>query len=236
MDLKLDVLALAAHPDDVEISCSGTLISMVAQGKKVGIADFTRGELGTRGTAETRKEEAKVASEIMGIHWRTNLDLGDGFFEVDQEAIMAVIHALRTTQPDLLLINAPKDRHPDHGRAAELSQRAAFLSGLAKIKTPGLDPWRPKQILHYIQDLPLEPDVVVDISAHFDQRMEALLAYKTQFFDPKSTEPETPISGKSFLDVVSHRCLQTGRYIGKQYGEGFIKTRPMGVNDLTQLA
>jgi len=165
MDLKLDVLALAAHPDDVEISCSGTLISMVAQGKKVGIADFTRGELGTRGTAETRKEEAKVASEIMGIHWRTNLDLGDGFFEVDQEAIMAVIHALRTTQPDLLLINAPKDRHPDHGRAAELSQRAAFLSGLAKIKTPGLDPWRPKQILHYIQDLPLEPDVVVDISA-----------------------------------------------------------------------
>lgn len=236
MDLKLDVLALAAHPDDVEISCSGTLISMVAQGKKVGIADFTRGELGTRGTAETRKQEAKVASEIMGIHWRTNLDLGDGFFEVDQEAIMAVIHAIRTTQPDLLLINAPKDRHPDHGRAAELSQRAAFLSGLAKIKTPGLDPWRPKQILHYIQDLPLEPDVVVDISAHFDQRMEALLAYKTQFFDPKSTEPETPISGKSFLDVVSHRCLQTGRYIGKQYGEGFIKTRPMGVNDLTQLA
>jgi len=236
MDLKLDVLALAAHPDDVEISCSGTLISMVAQGKKVGIADFTRGELGTRGTAETRKYEAKVASEIMGIHWRTNLDLGDGFFEVDQEAIMAVIHAIRTTQPDLLLINAPKDRHPDHGRAAELSQRAAFLSGLAKIKTPGLDPWRPKQILHYIQDLPLEPDVVVDISAHFDQRMKALLAYKTQFFDPKSTEPETPISGKSFLDVVSHRCLQTGRYIGKQYGEGFIKTRPMGVNDLTQLA
>lgn len=233
--MTVDILALAAHPDDVEISCAGTLIKMVSQGKKVAIVDFTEGELGTRGTVTTRYAEAKAASAIMGLHARENLQLGDGFFEVDEVALMKVITAIRKYQPTTLLINAPKDRHPDHGRAAELSLRAAFLSGLPKISTPGFAPHRPKNVFHYIQDIPLEPDVLVDVSPFMEQRMDAVKAYSTQFFDPNSKEPQTPISGENFLDLIQYRCQQNGRYMGVDFAEGFIKTRPFGVHDITEL-
>lgn len=229
--MKLDILAFAAHPDDVELSASGTLISEINKGKKVGIIDLTKGELGTRGTSETRKIEAQKASEIMGIHIRENLDLGDGFFEHNEETKRIIIDSIRKYQPEIVLCNAISDRHPDHARASKLVSDACFYAGLIKIET-NHPAWRPKVVYHYIQDHFLKPDFVYDISNAMDKKMESILAYATQFYDPNSKEPETPISSKQFLEQVKGRSLQFGRMINAQYGEGFTIERPLGVDNL----
>jgi bacillithiol biosynthesis deacetylase BshB1 len=239
--MKLDILAFAAHPDDVELSCSGTLIHHIAQGKKVGVIDLTAGELGSRGTTETREQEAREASRIMGIHVRENLGLPDGFFRNDTDEQMQVIMAIRKYQPDIILANAIHDRHPDHGRAAQLVREAAFYSGLLKIETT-VDgqmqkPWRPKALYHYIQDRWIDPDLVVDITPYMDQKFEAILAYRTQFFQEGEPHdgPITPISTKGFRDFLYARMRQFGRPTGVEFGEGFTVERVPGVDDLTTL-
>lgn len=233
---KLDILAIAAHPDDAELACSGTLVKHQKAGKKIGILDLTHGELGSRGTAETRLEEAAAASKIMKLEARERLNLGDGFFEINEESLKQIIVQIRRFQPEIVLCNAPKDRHPDHGRASELASRACFLAGLVKIETEWdgktQDKWRPKTVYHYGQDHYLKPDLVVDISSEFDTKMEAIKAFKTQFYNPNSKEPNTPISGKDFLDFIEARAASFGREIGVKYGEGFITERPVGTNDL----
>jgi bacillithiol biosynthesis deacetylase BshB1 len=237
--MKLDILAIAAHPDDVELSASGTLLKAKAQGKKIGVLDLTGGELGSRGTKETRTAEAKSASEVMGLDARVNIGLEDGFFQNVKESQLLIIEQLRKYQPDIVLINAPYDRHPDHGKGANLAKDACFLSGLVKIETSvdGIDqaPWRPKAVYHYIQDYFIEPDFVVDISEYLDQKIDSIKAYKTQFFDPESKEPSTPISGEEFFTFLKGRWMSYGRLIGAEYGEGFITVRPIGVEDLSTL-
>lgn len=232
---KLNILAFAAHPDDVELACSGTLIQHIKAGNKCGIIDLTRGELGTRGSANDRDLEAAESTKIMGLHARENLDLGDGFFEINEQSLMAVIQMIRKYQPDILLANAVSDRHPDHGRAAELITRACFLSGLPKISTSPFPAHRPKAVYHYIQDRSMKADLIVDITDVYDQKMMAINAFKTQFYDPNSTEPKTPISGKEFMDFLEARAMEYGRTIGTKYGEGFTTERTLGVNSLTHL-
>lgn len=237
--MKLDILAFAAHPDDVELSASGTLMKHIARGKKVGIVDLTQGELGSRGTIETRYTEASDASRIMGIHYRENLKMRDGFFEMSEENILKIIQQIRKTQPSIVLANAISDRHPDHGRASKLVSEACFYSGLVKIETE-LDrvkqvAHRPKVVYHYIQDRYLKPDFVVDVSEFVDAKIEAIKAFKTQFYDPESNEPNTPISGKDFLDFIKSRMRELGRPIGADYAEGFKVERFLGVNDLFDL-
>lgn len=238
-DLKLDILAFGVHPDDVELSCAGTLMKHIAQGKKVGIIDLTQGELGSRGTAETRKEEAAAASVIMGVSMRANLKMADGFFEINEENKRKIIEQLRKYRPEIVLCNAASDRHPDHGRAGKLVSEASFLAGLVKIRTEldgqGQQAHRPKAVYHYIQDVYLKPDFVVDVTEFVDRKIEAIKAYKTQFYDPDSNEPQTPISGKEFFDFVKGRMMQFGRPIGVEYGEGFTVEREPGVNDLFDL-
>ena len=232
--MKLDILAIGAHPDDVELGCGGTLAKEISLGKKVGIIDLTKGELGTRGTDITRKEEATNAAEILGIAVRENLDLGDGFFLNQKEAQLKVIQMIRKYQPDVILSNAPSDRHPDHGKGSDLVNTAIFLSGLPKIEN-GLPAWRPKKHFHYIQWLPLEPNFVVDISGFLDKKIESCLAYKTQFFDPNSNEPATPITTKNFTDSITYRAMDLGRLIGTDAGEGFISRSYIAVNNLDSL-
>lgn len=237
--MKLDILAFAAHPDDVELSASGTLMKHIARGKKVGIVDLTQGELGSRGTIETRYTEANDASRIMGIHYRENLKMRDGFFEMSEENILKIIQQIRKTQPSIVLANAISDRHPDHGRASKLVSEACFYAGLVKIETE-LDgvmqvPHRPKVVYHYIQDRYLKPDFVVDVSEFVDAKIEAIKAFKTQFYDPESNEPNTPISGKDFLDFIKSRMRELGRPISSDYAEGFKVERFLGVNDLFDL-
>lgn len=237
--MKLDILAFGAHPDDVELSAAGTLINQIKMGHKCGIVDLTQGELGTRGTADTRREEAMLASQIMGVKVRENLKMADGFFANDEEHQRKIIQMIRKYQPEIILCNAIDDRHIDHGRAAKLVSDAAFLSGLMKIETE-LDgqqqkAWRPKVVYHYIQDRFLHPDFVVDITASFDQKMESILAYKTQFYQPGSTEPQTAISTKEFLDFLKGRFAEMGRPAGFQYAEGFTVERYPGVTDLYTL-
>jgi len=237
---KLDILALAAHPDDVELSCSGTLALQMALGYKVGIIDFTQGELGTRGTPETRKQEAADASEILKIDVRENLGFADGFFRNDQEHQIRVIEALRRYRPTIVLANAISDRHIDHGRAAQLAHDACFLSGLCKIHTKEMDgseqqAWRPQNVYHYLQDRYLHPDLIVDITPYWDTKMEAIKAFKTQFFNPESPEPETPISSSEFFKFIEGRARELGRLIGVTYGEGFIKNTPIGTINLLGL-
>ena len=238
-DLKLDILAFGVHPDDVELSCAGTLMKHIAQGKKVGIIDLTQGELGSRGTAETRKEEADAASVIMGVSMRANLKMADGFFEINEENKLKIIEQLRKYRPEIVLCNAASDRHPDHGRAGKLVSEASFLAGLVKIRTEldgqGQQAHRPKAVYHYIQDVYLKPDFVVDVTEFVDRKIEAIKAYKTQFYDPDSNEPQTPISGKEFFDFVKGRMMQFGRPIGAEFGEGFTVEREPGVNDLFDL-
>ncbi len=237
--MKLDLLAFAAHPDDVELSCAGTIILHGKAGYKTGVIDISRGELGTRGTAEIREREAKAASVIMGISIRENLDLPDGFFEVNEESRLAVIRMLRKYRPEIVLANAFYDRHPDHGRASLLVSESCFLSGLTKVTTT-LDntiqeAWRPKAVYHYIQDRSVKPDVIVDISSFMEQREQAINAFSSQFYNPTSTEPDTMISSKQFLEGLHSRAIEFGRMIGVEYGEGFLVERSPGVKNLFEL-
>lgn len=232
--LKLDILAFAAHPDDVELACGGTIIKHVALGKKVGVVDLTRGELGTRGTIETRKEEAEASSKILGLSVRENLGLPDGFLKEDEESLISIIHAIRKYQPEIVFCNALADRHPDHGIAGKLVSRACFLSGLIKIET-GQEAWRPKIVYHYIQDRYIKPDVVVDITDQFEERMKAVMAFKTQFYNPDSKEPQTAISSLEFIENLKGRMLDFGRLINTTYGEGFTVERPVGTSNIFDL-
>lgn len=237
--MKLDILAYGVHPDDVELSCAGTLMRHIAQGKKVGIIDLTQGELGSRGTAQTRMEEANAASVVMGVSVRDNLKMADGFFEVNEKNKRAIIQQIRKYRPEIVLCNALSDRHPDHGRASKLVSEACFLSGLVKVETE-LDgqlqlAYRPKVVYHYIQDVYIKPDFVVDVTEFVDRKIEAIKAYKTQFYDPNSKEPLTPISGKEFFDFVKGRMMQFGRPIGVEFAEGFTVEREPGVNNLFDL-
>lgn len=231
--MKLDILAFGVHPDDVELGCSGTLLAALAEGKKVGIIDLTRGELGTRGTIETRKEEAAKAAAILGVQVRENLGMADGFFQNDETNQRKVIAAIRKYRPEIILANAFEDRHPDHGRSAKLVADAAFLSGLRKIETMEngelQDIWKPSYVFHYIQDRFIQPSFVVDISAYMDQKMESVLAYSTQFFNPDLNEPQTYISSSQFLETVKARALMMGKRIGVAYAEGFYTEKTVGV-------
>lgn len=232
--MKLDILAIGAHPDDVELGCGGTLAKEIKNGKTVGILDLTKGELGTRGTDETRRIEANDAKNILGVAVRENLGIPDGFFLNDKENQLKIVEIIRKYQPDIILSNAPHDRHPDHGKGSDLVNTAIFLSGLPKIEN-GLDAWRPKKHFHYIQWLPLEPHFVIDITGFVDTKVEACMAYKTQFFDPNSSEPQTPISSKNFTDSIRYRAYDLGRLIGTEGGEGFISRSYIGVNNLDSL-
>lgn len=239
MTNKVDILAVGAHPDDVELSAGGTIAKHVALGRKVAVVDMTEGELGSRGTVESRYEEAEIASKILGLTARVNLQMKDGFFEESEENLIRLIRQIRYFQPDIILANAKSDRHPDHARGASLIARAAFLSGLRKIdtsfdETPQMC-WRPKVVYHYIQDNYLTPDFVVDVSDFVEIKLEAIRAYKTQFFDPTSNEPVTPISGKEFFDYLRGRMTQFGRSIGVNYAEGFQVERIPGVDSLFDL-
>lgn len=239
--MKLDILAIGAHPDDVELGCGATIAKEVANGKKVGIIDLTRGELGTRGTAQTRDEEANNAAKILKVALRENMGFADGFFVNDKEHQLALIKMIRTYRPEVVLCNAIDDRHIDHGKGSRLVSDACFLSGLLKIETKleGDDhvqaPWRPKQVYHYIQWKHIEPDFVVDVSGFMESKMNSVLAYKTQFYDAKSKEPETPISSKNFTDSVAYRARDLGRLIGVTHGEGFTVERYVAVDSIFDL-
>ena len=231
--MKADILAFGVHPDDVELGCSGTLIATVAQGKKVVVVDLTRGELGTRGTPETRDVEAANAAKAMGVHARENLQMADGFFQNDENNIRKVISVIRKYQPEIVLCNAPEDRHPDHGRSSRLVSDAAFLSGLRKLETTSDNEtqkeWRPNYVFHYIQDRYLKPDFLFDISDHFEQKIKAILCYTTQFNTTDNSEPQTYISNPDFLDVIKARALMFGKRIGVKYAEGYLTTKMVGV-------
>jgi bacillithiol biosynthesis deacetylase BshB1 len=238
--MKLDILVFASHPDDAELSCSGTIALHVAMGKKVGVIDMTRGEVGTRGTPETRKEEAARSSEILGLSLRENLEMPDGFFDLSRENIIAVAGKVRECQPGIVLANAIHDRHPDHGRAAKLVEESCFYSGLRKVEIQGLngkplDVWRPKALYHYIQSNYIDPDLIVDISEFWDTKIQSIRAFKSQFFDPSSREPETFISKPGFLEFLESRCKMWGHMIGTSYGEGFTVNRNIGVKNLFDL-
>lgn len=239
--MKLDILAFGAHPDDVELGCGGTIAKEIASGKKVGIIDLTRGELGTRGTAETRDNEANNAKEILGAEVRENLGFADGFFVNDKTHQLEVIKMIRKYKPEIVLCNAVDDRHIDHGKGSQLVSDACFLSGLIKIetklsgKTEFQEPWRPKQVYHYIQWKSLKPDLVVDITGFIDAKMQAVFAYKTQFYDKNSKEPETPITSKNFADSIKYRANDLGRLVGVESAEGFTVERYVAVNSLFNL-
>ncbi|AII53926.1 bacillithiol biosynthesis deacetylase BshB1 [Hymenobacter sp. APR13] len=238
--MKLDILAFGAHPDDVEMSAAGTLLAAAAAGKKIGIVDFTRGELGTRGTPVTRAQEAEAASRILGLHARENLGLADGFFRNDREHQLPLIAALRRYQPDVVLCNAITDRHPDHGRGAQLASDACFLSGLRMIETLGEDgqpqlPWRPRVVYHYIQDRQLPSDFVVDITPHWAKKWESIQAYQTQFFNPNLDQPQTYLSSQEFGKFMEARAREFGHLIGVEFGEGFTRQRPVGVREISDL-
>lgn len=237
--MKLDMLVFAAHPDDAELGCSGTILKHIAEGKKIGIVDFTRGELGTRGTAATRDEEAKDSAAILGLHARENLRFKDGFFKNDEEHQLEVIKMVRKYQPEIILTNALHDRHPDHGRAGDLANDAIFLSGLIKIETRIdniiQEAWRPRLVLQYIQDRYIEPDIIVDISDFIDQKTACIRAFKTQFDNPDSNEPQTYISSPQFLEAVIGRSREFGKSIGAKYGEGFTARKLLGVDSLFSL-
>ena len=237
--MKLDILVMAAHPDDAELSCAGTILSHIAAGKKVGIVDFTRGELGTRGTPEIRLQESADATQILGIHARENLGIRDGFFRNDEETQLKLIEVIRKYQPELVLANALEDRHPDHGKGAQLAIDACFLSGLRKIETEheGVqqEVWRPKVVYHYIQWKNIEPDFVVDISEFMDIKTKSILAYASQFYSENSNEPVTPIATKNFLESIHYRSQDFGRLIGVDYAEGFTTERYVAVKSLGDL-
>jgi len=237
--IKLDILAVGAHPDDVELSCSATLAKEIDRGKKVGILDLTRGELGTRGTAEIRDKEAIDAAKILGVHVRENLSFADGFFTNDKEHQLEIIKILRKYKPEIVFCNAIDDRHIDHGRGSKLLSDACFLSGLRRIETTkdGIEQeaWRPKQVFHYIQWKNIAPDVVVDVTGYMDKKMEAVKAYQSQFYDPNSDEPNTPISSNNFFDSIIYRARDLGRIINTEYAEGYTVERYVAVDSIFDL-
>lgn len=238
--MKLDILAIAAHPDDVELSCAGTLMVHARQGLKTGIVDLTRGELGTRGTPEGRILEAQEACKVMGVDVRENLGLADGFFQNTREDQLKVVAAIRKFRPEIVLANAIDDRHPDHGRAAQLIRDSAFLAGLRKIETfdengQPQQAWRPKQVYHFIQDRYSAPDFVVDISGVIDQKLEAIKCFKTQFLAEKDHEPQTYISSPEFFDSVVYRAKMLGKMVGVAYAEGYTSVKMLGVKSLMDL-
>ena len=234
--MQLDLLAFGVHPDDVELSCAGVLLVEKNNGKRTGIIDLTAGELGTRGTGEIRKEEAAAAAKILKVDIRENLGMADGFLQNDEAHQRKIIKALRTYRPEIVLCNAPSDRHPDHGRSAKLVSDAAFLSGLQKIDTDGLNYWRPKYVFNYIQDRFLQPDFVVDITPVFEQKIEAIKAYATQFHNGTSDDgPQTYISTPDFLDSVVYRHKWFGKMIGVKYAEGFITEKMIGFPNFDSL-
>jgi len=236
--MKLDVLAFGAHPDDVELSCSGTLLKLKEEGSKIGVVDLTMGELGTRGTVDTRKKESDASSKILNIDVRENLDLGDGWFENNQENKLKVIQAIRKYQPTIIFANAIDDRHPDHPRAAKLLNEAFFLSGLKKIETQdnGItqDIWRPKHLFHYIQYRYVKPDFVVDVTPYYETKMKAILSFKSQFYEP-GKESDTLISSKKFLDFIKGRSHEMGSSIQVEHGEGFTSAVPLQMDLKTLL-
>jgi bacillithiol biosynthesis deacetylase BshB1 len=233
--MKLDLLVFAVHPDDAELSCGGILLTEKRNGKNTGVVDLTQGELGTRGTAETRKLEAEAAAKILQLDVRENLQMADGFFTNDEAHQRKIIATIRKYRPEILFCNAPSDRHPDHGRSAQLVEDSAFLSGLVKIETmqEGIlqEPWRPKYVFNYIQDKYLTPNFVIDISDVMEQKLQAIKAYGTQFNSPDLTEPQTYISTPDFLDSVVYRSKMMGKMIGVKYGEGFISSKMIGFSN-----
>ena len=240
--MKLDILAIGVHPDDVELGCSGTLINEIKLGKKAGIVDLTQGELGTRGTIETRYEEAANAAMLMGVHVRENLKMRDGFFNNDEEHQLKLIAAIRKYQPTIIIGNVLHDRHPDHGRAGKMIADCCFLAGLAKVETKDENGneqqrWRPSYVLHYIQDWYHEPDLLIDISDVFEQRMKAVEAYTTQFHTSNGDKdgPQTYISSPDFLESIVARCRMFGKRIGVKYAEGFISEKKIGIHNLDAL-
>lgn len=237
--MKLDILAFGAHPDDVELGCSGTLAKEISLGKKIGIIDLTRGELGTRGSAEIRDKEAALAAKILGVTTRENLGFKDGFFVNDEQHQLEVIRMIRKYRPEVVLCNAIQDRHIDHAKGSKLVSDACFLSGLRRVETSIggqlQEPWRPVQVYHYIQWENIKPDFVVDISGFMEAKMQAVKAYGSQFYDPKSKEPVSPISSKNFLDSITYRAQDLGRLIGKEYAEGFTAERDVAVDNLSHL-
>lgn len=237
---KLDILAFGAHPDDVELGCGGTIAKAKAQGKSVGIIDLTQGELGTRGTVAIRSQEAIEAAQILEVDIRENLKFKYGFFQNDPTHQLAVIQKIRTYKPDIILCNAIRDRHIDHSRGAELIKDASFLSGLKRIETQDSEgslqePWKPRIVLHYIQWEEIEPDIILDISGYLEAKMKAVQAHKSQFYDPNSEAPSTPISSQNFLDSVRYRARNFGRLLGVEAGEGFTANRWIGVSNLDSL-
>jgi bacillithiol biosynthesis deacetylase BshB1 len=237
--MKLDILAFGAHPDDVELGAAGTIAKEISLGKKVGIIDLTQGELGTRGSKELRKIEATNAAEILGVSARENLKFADGFFVNDKEHQLEIIKMIRKYQPEIVLCNAIDDRHIDHGKGSKLVSDACFLSGLEKIETEHegerQEKWRPKLVYHYIQWKSLEPDFVVNITGFMDKKMASVMAYSSQFYDPKSKEPQTPITSKNFTDSIDYRARELGRLIGVDHAEGFTVERFVAVDSLDKL-
>lgn len=239
MKLKLDILVLAAHPDDAELGCGGTIAKHIALGHRVGVIDFTRGELGTRGTVQTRDAEALESSKILGLSIRENLNFRDGFFQNDEANQIEVARVIRKYQPEIVLANAVYDRHPDHGKGAGLSFDSCFIAGLAKVETSDAGakqlPWRPKALYHFIQSQYIQPDFIVDISNHWEKKLAAIRAFKTQFYDAQSKEPETYISNPLFMNLLESRAQEFGHAIGVKFGEGFTARRSIGVDNLFSL-
>jgi len=237
--MKLDILVIAAHPDDAELSCSGTIAAHVAMGHKVGILDLTQGEMGTRGTPEIRLRESEDSSRILGLQARENVSFRDVFFKDDESHHLEIVQILRKYRPEIVLANAVSDRHPDHGKGALVASKACFISGLRKVVTQldGVeqDIWRPKNIYHYIQNNYIQPDFVVDITGHWSKKVESIKAFKSQFFDPDNTEPESFISSPEFFDFIEARAKEFGHTIGVKYGEGFTVEKMMGVKNLFDL-
>ncbi len=236
---QIDVLAIGAHPDDVELSAAGTLLKHRAMGYTTGVIDLTQGELGSRGSKEIRKEEAEAAAKILGLTDRVNLKMADGFFEHSEENLRLLIEQIRRFKPGIVLLNAISDRHPDHGRGSKLASEACFLAGLRRIETSwdGVpqEAHRPKAVYHYIQDRYLKPDFVVDVSDFVEQKFASIKAYKTQFWDPNSSEPKTPISGEEFFEFLRGRMAEFGRSMGVRYAEGYTVERVVGINSLFDL-
>jgi bacillithiol biosynthesis deacetylase BshB1 len=238
--LKLDILVLSVHPDDAELGCAGTLLKNIAAGKKVGIADLTRGELGTRGSAEIRDTEAADSAQILGLSIRENLGLPDGFFQNTPEYQFKIIEVIRKYQPQIIITNAYHDRHPDHGRAHNLVEEAAFLAGLRKVETH-LDgslqqAWRPELVLHFIQDSYIKPDILIDVTEYWDKKIESIRAFKSQFFNPEwEDEPQTYISSPDFIQIIEARAREFGKSIRVKYAEGFTSRKILGVDDLFDL-
>ena len=239
MNYKIDILAIGAHPDDIELGAAGTLIKHVNMGSSVGMLDLTRGELGTRGNADLRSKEAELAKNYISASFRDNLGLMDGFIQEDEQSVKLLVQKIRLYRPKIILCNAVRDRHPDHGVAASLVLKAVFSAGLPKIETlhngKSQKPFRPNAVYHYIQDRWIDPDFVVDVTEEFEDKMNAVMCFKSQFYDPNSKEPNTPISSKEFLSSLESKALLCGRIIGVKYGEGFTKSRAIGVQNLLDL-